>query len=506
MRRARPGRAVAVSSRFFVVAATCGWLLMPTALVRAQDNKEQPPESEPVRKPPGGLLNGRLDLGGRSEAVSQSVGQGKTTLDVDVLPGAYEVQIGKRITFDVVVVNDGKTRATNVNVQVTVEVQTPDGTSVAGGVRYEAARLVGAPGPPKDCAVVADGSRRCQIGVLLPDERRKVAVQLAVPREVRASQLVVSAKASIDATMAGEDRRTIRLVRDPRADKNVDLRVTVEPAVTVAGPGAGVLHVVRVRNMSEREEATGVQVQIEQRLVVRDRGQFTVLNDGLRGGLSELPARCTATEHRYQCELGTLGPRREARLVLESTMVRDLPVNRWGQIRTKARARSRESDPSPEDNLARGHTSVVSRLPELVIFGRVIDPGGRARIVPVQSVALGQEFAVAARFMDPSVEVHGSEIRAELVVEGSAPTPLVLRDNRYTSYAAPRMYRSEQVRLVPPAEPAAGDTGGLRMVRAPRGTPLRAVYVPSEAASPRYPLERLEPSWATVLVTGGREP
>jgi len=164
--------------------------------------------------------------------------------------------------------------------------------------------------------------------------------------------------------------------------------------------------------------------------------------------------------------------------------------------------RSAENDPLKGDNKALKDTVVIPRLPEVVILSRVPDHAGNPKIMPVQTLTHEQEFVVAARFMDPVVEVYGREIQVQLVVEGSAPVVVPLRFNPDLSDAAPRVYRSERFRLVLPEETVAGNPQDPKAISAPRGAAIRAVYKPLAQPEAKYKLDREGQSWATVLVVG----
>jgi hypothetical protein len=468
--------------------------------------REAQERREPVRKPPGDFLDIEGMGGARHR---QPVGEAKTDLEVEIHPQADEAEIGKNFAFSVTVTNEGTNRANNVNLQLSAEITPAQGAAATRPARYESAKVKAGPGgADKDCTE-SGRARICEFGMLPPGEKREATVELQLPLGLRPGQLVLTAIAKIGGNDAGNDRKTVRLVPSARAQTDVDLQLTIERSLEIVGPGTRFFHVVKVRNTSDRHDATNIKLQIFHRMVVGNRGGSEP-DEGFRATASGTTARCATRKHdtnkeiEHRCELDRIALQGEVRLPIEVVALRDLPAGRWGRIQTKARVRSAENDPLKGDNKALEDTVVIPRLPEIAILSQVPDPSGNPKTMPVRTLSHEQEFIVAARFMDPVVEMYGREIRAQLVVEGSDPVLVSLRFNPDVSYSPRHIYRSERFRLVLPGQATAGQTQGRRAISAPAGTVIRAVYTPPPEPPLEDRLDREGQSWATVLVVGGR--
>ena len=470
--------------------------------------KEEERKAQPVRKPPGNFL----DLGGgEGPTHRQPVSQGETDVVVEIHPQADEAEIGKNFAFSVTVSNEGANRANAVSLQLSAQISAVQGDDAmtTRPAQYESVKVKSEPGSTDTDCTASGVARICDFGQLLPGKEREATVTIRLPLGLRPGELVLSATANIAGEEKGTDRKTVRLVPNARAKTDVDLTLTIEPSLKIVGPGSSFFHVIKVVNTSDRHDATNLQLQIFHRMKVGKQGGYE-LDQGFNAHVPDTTARCTTRrndakkEIEHRCELEKIAPQGEARVLIEVVALRELPAGKWGRLQTKARVRSIENDPSKGDNKALANTIVIPRLPEVVVLSRVPDHAGNLKTLPVQTLTHGQEFMVAARFMDPVVEVYGREIQTQLTVEGSAPIIVPLRFNPDLSDAAPRVYRSERFRLVSPGETVVGDPQGAKAISAPRGTAVRAVYTPPAQAEAKYKLDREGQSGATVLVVEGR--
>lgn len=404
------------------------------------------------------------------ERVDQPIGQAPVDLALE-LDGPTQAQIGRPYRLSLIVRNNSAAMARNVRARIAVALQDANGAEVEarGAIRFAGSRPVACQG------------RICPFGDLPPGASGTVELRAETRNTVAPGQIVFSA--ALLAAGRTQDRKVVALVASAQPPTEVNLRITVARDLDVVQPGGRFAHVITVRNVSERHDATQVELQIRHRLRVREAGTITVMNDGLRSAVAtDWAASCSAKDHQRRCQFPRLRPGEEIRLPVELAVVTELAHGRLGRVETEARVRSAEHDPDRTDNLVGEFTTVASRVPEIAFLRRVQNARGETAVRPTDTLTHGQQFVVAARFVDvPGGEPSAEELPVRLIVEGGGAIELLLRragdeDGRY------RVYRSPVLGLLAPgAQPPPG-VEASRVVHAPADATLRAVYGAGGAA------------------------
>lgn len=302
---------------------------------------------------------------------------------------------------------------------------------------------VGSRETPRTCVVSEAGSVTCEIDEIAvepspdPDFPQGVSIRLQfeVGRDAQPGSLTLRARATgSGSAAAGPLEQQIVLVSDPRGGIDVDLHVRVESEGGPVTPGERFSHQVVVRNTSPTDSANRVEVLVRNRLLELGDARWLPAGSPVQGGVLRLAddsiyksagTVCVSSDPgRHLCTIEQLRPGEEVRIPFEWVMSVDLAPARVARFETWAQARSREHDIDPGNSRARAFTGIVSRAPELVFLVPVrIGQGSSARTLsrPADSIAPGQRFEVAARFMSPLVMPTGPlavEIFAE--PDGSA--------------------------------------------------------------------------------------
>jgi hypothetical protein len=412
---------------------------------------------------------GPVTLEGEGQSQNQAVREPPAAVALD-LTGAEVAQIGGAYVLEVAVHNTAAAKAKNVRVRVSV------GLTAADGSRPDAATIVRYSGATAVQCIVHGRDRVCAFGDIPANETRTGQLLVDIVPTAGSGNVTFSATARID-NGAGRadptDQKVVALASTSRAAVNVDLAVTIERGAEKVRPGLPFVFVIRVRNGSDRHAAMATELEISQRFGERAAGKFQPVNGGVRTkirGDNDAELQCAETRRAYRCPLGTIAPGAERRVTVEDVVVHELARGRWGRVEVHVRARSAEQDPTL--NFARTFTNVLSRVPDVAVFARGRNEDGEPGIVPVATVAIGDTFGVAARFMDVAAEPSSAAIRVKLVLPGAAsPIEVPLEPG-----GSDAMFRSQQIRLLLPGErPPAGDNART-ILHATIGARIKVIY------------------------------
>jgi hypothetical protein len=407
-----------------------------------------------------------VTLEGHGQSHQQPVSEPAAALEVD-LAGADVAQIGGAYALDISVRNAAAVTAKNVRVRVAVTLP------AAAGPRPDPATVVRYAGATAMQCTVYERDRVCAFGDIPAGGTVTGQLLADVAATAGAGSVTFSVTARLDNRAAGAeptDQKVVALAATSRAAIDVDLAVSIERQAAKIGSGAPVVFVIGVRNGSDRHPAMATELEIRQRFGERAGATFRPVSGALRTtirGDDGGALTCTPTRGGYRCPLGTLAPGAARRITVEDVVVHRLERGRWGRLEVHARARSAERDPTI--NFARAFTNVLSRVPEVAVFTRGRDEHGQPGIVPSTTVAVGDTFGVAVRFMDVAAEPATPRIRVKLVAPGAAvPVEVPLTGG------SDGIYRSAQLRLMLPGETAAD--GAAAVVHAREGAAIRIVY------------------------------
>ena len=419
---------------------------------------------------PGGAVTA---TGPEGENTNQAVGQAEVEVALE-LEGREQAEIGRYYVLNVIAHNNSPSTASNVRVRISVTLKAPDGTVIdtSGMVRYTGSR-------PVRCAQ-SESDRVCPFGDIPSGRSRSVEVRSELGSTVPAGELGFSAElradSQIEAGSIVSDRKVVALVPSAQPQTEVDLHLTVERELDVVQPGMRFGHVIKIRNASDRHEATQVELQVHQRMVAREGNRFNLFNEAFRSSMIGNDEFCTRNNHSHRCRFPTIQPGEEVRVAVELGVVEELAPGRLGRVETQARVRSAENDPNRADNLAREYTNVVSGLPEIHFFGRVRDDRGELGIRPTRTLTHGQQFGIAARFIDvPGGGPSGEEIPVRLIVDGGDTIAMSLRRGRAEDDSY-RVFKSPVFRLLAPVTRPPPEVDDSRVVYAGAGPNLRLVY------------------------------
>ncbi len=442
---------------------------------------------QPIPNPPGTDVSATVD----GQTQNQPVGPAEVEIAVE-LGGSDEAQIGKTYDLVVAVHNYAPSTASNVRVPITLAVATGEGavTPARSGVRYVSADSVECP--------LRGAARVCPFGGIPSGESRTVTVRVEVGAAARPGRMTFSAAVETDSRVAPGSRpreqKAVALVLNPRRQLDADIQVSMKPEAAVVGPGERFAYVLQVRNASERNDATDVELRVRHRLGVREARKFARLGGSARSVVSGEPApECAdAVDDVRRCRLGTLRSGEVRRVMVEMAIVQELDPGRWGRIDVEARVASAENDPVGANNLARAFTNVVSRLPSIRLVTPARNERGAEVTVPVDALAPGQVFGIEMRFMRLDVEPTGVPSSVRVSVDGGEARQVGLAQSG--EFGSDRIFRSPFLRVVPPGRELPAGTDNARVIRAAPGNTVRVLFE-------RPPIPGGGPGRAEIAVT-----
>lgn len=388
-------------------------------------------------------------------------------LEIELAPEVTQIGAGDNFRIEIVVEGDPLVTANDVNVELRAAVrrngkQIPPGQELRFGPLFQRAQDSES---EIDCS--GEGEvRTCAVGSIGAGARSTVSATLRTNPNAKPGEIVVTARALIGQTPRDSEEVVIPLVEKPTLT-NVGLTLTLESGSAVGAPGLEIDQAVLVHNSSAEVEATEVVVTIQQRLLVMDRSGIERLGNDQFATVIRAELLCRDLDQKFQCALGTLAPKATRRIPIQTTIRAELPPRARGALETRARIRSKERDPKPQDNLTSTSVAVISRQPELAFISPMTNARGLPEFVRQQTIGPGQVFRIAARYAHVLVEPTAAEVTVTFHVQNARPTTVALHRS---AIPGDRVFRSAPFILLPPGDQT--DPEGNSPIRAVPGTVL----------------------------------